>query len=139
MSTARQKFGRQGEQLAAQYLRRKGYIIIGQHYTSRWGEIDLIVQDKKELVFIEVKSRKTKRFGRPEESITKSKLNHLVKAICCYLEENDAYNRDYRIDVVLIVFAKDSPSSTIQHIKNVPPFEDIDLSPKRGEELNLTL
>lgn len=123
MLTANQKFGKRGEQIAKEYLKRKNFIIIDHHYTCRFGEIDLIAQDNAELVFVEVKSRRSQKFGFPEEAITSQKLNRLVKAIYCYLEENSPTCENFRIDVVLLRFHKNTNFPFISHLKNVssPP------------------
>lgn len=133
MRTKNQEFGRQGEQRAEQYLKKQGYLILDRHYTTRWGEIDLIAQDKEELVFIEVKSRKTRTFGLPEEAITEEKLNRLIKTIYCYLEENDLSERNHRIDVILILVSQDKKHSVIRHLKSIFYPQDSDSFLDLGE------
>ena len=128
MRTINQEFGHQGEQMAEQYLKKQGYLILDRHYTTRWGEIDLIAQDKKELVFIEVKSRKTKSFGLPEEAITEEKLSRLIKTIYRYLQENDLSEKNHRIDVILILVSREKKYPTIRHLKGISYPQDSDFS-----------
>lgn len=65
--------GRSGEDLAALYLRACGYSLIERSYRSRWGEIDLVMRQGAQVVFIEVKSRRTALFGPPEEAVDRRK------------------------------------------------------------------
>ena len=94
--------GAWGEAIAAQYLQKNRYKIIATGYRSRFGEIDLIVQNKKYLVFVEVKLRKSTDFGRPSEFVGYSKQEHLKKAAILYMKKTE-YEGLCRFDVVEIV------------------------------------
>jgi len=74
----RRIFGNKAEDLTAKYLQNKGLKIIAKQYRSRFGEIDLIALDGSEVVFVEVKARKTSDFGFPEESVTASKIEKII-------------------------------------------------------------
>lgn len=113
----RKKTGKLGEELAEAFLLKKGYEIIGKNYLKRSGEIDLIAWDKKEdeLVFVEVKTRRNKAFGSPEEAVTLDKLAKMEKTAESWLEENRE-NSPWRIDIVAILI-KEKPEFT--HFKNV--------------------
>ena len=113
-----QRIGKKGEVTAVQYCRRLGYLVINTHYTSRWGEIDIIAKDGDEIVFIEVKSRTTKLFGEPEESITKEKLARLTKTIAVFLFEHPEI-LEYRIDVIVVLFWSSILHPSIEHIKRI--------------------
>lgn len=126
MPTTRQKLGHRGEEIAMQYLKKQGYQILKQHYTTRWGEIDLICQNHQRLVFIEVKSRSSRKFGHPEESITKKKLANLVQAIWCYLEETSSWDKNYQFDIISVLFVSNGLSPKIHHWKNIPSLENFD-------------
>ena len=65
MTVVRQTLGRHGERFAEQLLRRRGYVILARRYRTRFGEIDLIARDRVALVFVEVKTPCTRRFGGP--------------------------------------------------------------------------
>lgn len=80
--------GAWGEALAAEYLRRKRYKIVAAGYHSRFGEIDLIVQDKQYLVFVEVKLRKSSDFARAMEYVDKRKQDKIRMTASLYLSEN---------------------------------------------------
>ena len=80
--------GAWGEALAAEYLRRKHYRIVAAGYRCRFGEIDLIVQDKKHLIFVEVKLRKSSGFAQAKEFVDKRKQDRLRMTAAMYLSEN---------------------------------------------------
>ena len=80
--------GAWGEALAAEYLRKKHYKIIASGYHSRFGEIDLIVRNRKFLVFVEVKLRKSARFAQAREFVDRNKQDRLRMTASIYLSEN---------------------------------------------------
>lgn len=104
-----------GEKYAEEILKSKGYKIIGKNFRSKFGEIDIVAQDGDELVFVEVKTRWSKRYGKPEEAVTKRKLNRLKKTIEYYLLLNKAVKR-YRIEVVAIQIGNDE----FESVKIIP-------------------
>jgi putative endonuclease len=95
--------GKAGEGLASQYLENLGYQIIERNFQYGHGEIDLIANDGNELVFVEVKSRKSLEFGPPEYAITKGKLDQIKKVATAYLVQKDLHDQICRIDVVTIL------------------------------------
>ena len=80
--------GAWGEALAAEYLRKKHYKIIASGYHSRFGEIDLIVQNRRFLVFVEVKLRKSTRFAQAREYVDRRKQDRLRMTASIYLSQN---------------------------------------------------
>ena len=62
---AKQQLGKIGENLASEYLEKQGYLILERNFACRQGEIDIIAKDEKEFVFVEVKTRKSLKFGYP--------------------------------------------------------------------------
>ena len=108
--------GKKGEELACEYLIKKGFKIIETNKRfSRFCEIDIIALDKNTLVFCEVKTRRTTICGSPLEAITKSKYQNIKKGIFFYLQENPSY-KNFRIDAISIVL---EPKLEIMHLKNV--------------------
>ena len=65
MQNQQQKFGEKGESLAARFLKKNGYKILEQNYRTKLGEIDIIATERKTIVFVEVKTRKSTRYGSP--------------------------------------------------------------------------
>lgn len=96
------KIGQFGEGLAANYLEKLGYKIIERNYRIRGGEIDIIAQDNKTLVYIEVKTRSSHSFGYPEEAVTAKKLRFLKRAAQIYCNFKKIRPASERIDVLAI-------------------------------------
>lgn len=93
--------GSTGERLAEEFLAAKGYIILERNYRFKRSEIDLIAKDSGLLVFIEVKTRKSDRFGFPEEAVSSKKLDKIKDAAEEYIYTNN-WSGDVRFDVVSI-------------------------------------
>jgi putative endonuclease len=100
MST--REMGLWGEARAREHLLARGFRILALNWTSAEGEIDLIAQDGETIVFVEVKTRSSHVYGRPEESVTYEKQQRLQRAAWRYLQENGIENADWRIDVIAI-------------------------------------
>lgn len=101
------KRGQQGEQAAARYLRAQGLRIIAKNVRYACGEIDLIAEDGKTLVFIEVRLRQHNALVSAAESITPSKQQKWKRAAQQYLQENYRQMPDCRFDAVLLAADKD--------------------------------
>lgn len=109
--------GKLGEDLAAKFLEKSGYKIIERNFHSRVGEIDIIAQDGGTLVFVEVKTRWSKKFGLPVEAVTPFKLNSIVKTLNYYKLLHPELPESLRIDVVSVDLEDKTPK--IELIKNV--------------------
>lgn len=93
--------GAWGESVAADYLRKKRYALVAMNYRSRFGEIDIIANDRKYLVFVEVKLRKSNRFAAAAEYVDFRKQNRLRQTAELYLSENPTKLQP-RFDVIEI-------------------------------------
>lgn len=93
--------GPDAERLAADYLTRQGVALVARNYRCRFGEIDLIALDGSTLVFVEVRSRGSPRFGGAAESITTRKRSRVVRAARHYLAQTGRQAR-CRFDVLLL-------------------------------------
>lgn len=113
--------GRKGENLAAEYLAKKGFQILGRSLRTSEGEIDLLAQDGEWLVFVEVRTRRSREFGTPEESITPNQKNRLISVAEAYLEGREE-PPPWRIDIVAIDMA--APEYRIEHIISAVTRED---------------
>lgn len=118
MGLARRKLGSDGENYAAQFLRRKGYAIVQRNFRCHAGEIDIIARHKDCLVFIEVRTRKSPSFGTPEESITPVKKQRLIALAEAYVQGCEAPPEFWRIDVVAIEISTDNRVLRLNHIEN---------------------
>lgn len=104
MPDPKQLVGRQGEDLAADHLRRMGYKILERNYRSRHAEIDLIARHRGTLVFVEVKSRRSLRFGDPKWALTPAKRRKISMAALTYLKKRNVMNCSARFDVVTLQY-----------------------------------
>ena len=114
--------GKNGEDMAREFLVNKGYRLIEMNYTNKLGEIDLIVTDDFTLIFVEVKLKIGDKFGTPEEMITKRKLSQVKRVAEGFLvlERQIAKKFDkYRIDGVCIVLNNDRTVNRINHYENI--------------------
>ena len=109
--------GTQGEQEALDYLQKQGYKLLARNYRVKGGEIDLIMQDKKTLVFVEVKTRASAIFGGPLGAITAAKQKRISLAAALFLKTNRLKFDSIRFDAVAIL------AREITHVKNafIPP------------------
>ena len=108
-----------GEALAAEYLRKKRYEIVACGWRCRFGEIDLIVKNKKYLAFVEVKLRKTARFASAMEYVDRRKQDRIRMTASLYLSRNET-NLQPRFDVIEIYAPRgmDTPEPTINHLED---------------------
>ncbi|MDR1725593.1 MAG: YraN family protein [Bacteroidales bacterium] len=108
-------FGKQGENLAINYLLSKGLQIIERNFVFGKNEIDIICRDRNEIVFVEVKTRTTNIFGEPEMAVNIQKQRSIIKVADAYICK---YNIDLesRFDIISIVIDKENKSQ-IHHIE----------------------
>ena len=108
-----------GEALAAEYLRKKRYEIVACGWRCRFGEIDLIVKNKKYLAFVEVKLRKSARFASAMEYVDRRKQDRIRMTASLYLSRNET-NLQPRFDVIEIYAPQgmDTPEPTINHLED---------------------
>jgi putative endonuclease len=102
MTEPRQAVGKAGEEAAVQYLRQHGYRILERNYRCRYGEIDLIARDGSMLAFVEVKTRRSQKYGPPAAAVTFQKQRHLIKASQTYLMQRKKTDETCRFDVVTV-------------------------------------
>jgi putative endonuclease len=101
MQTDKKLLGRWGEDIAGEYLKKHGYQIIGRNYGCRFGEIDIIAEKRKFIVFVEVKLRKDDRFASAAEFVTAEKQRRIIAAAQMWLTQNEN-EKQPRFDVVEI-------------------------------------
>jgi putative endonuclease len=113
----KQFIGRYGEDLAAQYLQDRGYIILNRNWRCSLGEIDLIAKDKSRIVFIEVKTRNGIGFGHPFEAITADKVARMRRLVTQWCIENQKTGVQVRLDAIAILIR--SGRVAVEHLKQV--------------------
>ena len=114
---ARDLLGRWGESTAAAYLQKKRYTITAANFRSRFGEIDLIAENRKYLVFVEVKLRKSADFAQAREFVDRRKQEKLKQTAAIYLSQNEENKKQPRFDVIE-VYAPDGMNTKRPQIKH---------------------
>lgn len=95
--------GKLGEKLAREYLIKNNYKILETNFTIPTGEIDIIAQVDNIIVFVEVKTRKTLKYGRPAEAVNYRKMQKIIKVAQHYIAYRSSANNQYRFDVVEVL------------------------------------
>ena len=111
--------GAWGEERAAEYLRKKRYTLVAAGYYCKFGEIDLIVKDRKYLVFVDVKLRKNAKFAQAHEFVDRKKQERLRTTAALYLAENPTRLQP-RFDVIEIYAPQGilTPDPEINHLED---------------------
>ncbi|MDX8552096.1 YraN family protein [Tenacibaculum sp. 1B UA] len=109
------ELGKKGEQLAINYLVKKGYIIVEKNYRFQKAEVDIIAQNGETLAVVEVKTRSTAYFGNPQDFVNPKKIKLLVTAIDNYVTENDL-DVEIRFDIIAVI--KQQNEFVIEHIED---------------------
>jgi len=104
--------GAQGEGAAVKFLQDNNYKILARNYKTKLGEIDIIARDKGVLVFVEVKTRNSDRFGAPAEALISRKRRQISKVALGFLKENNLLDSKARFDVVSVLCLADGSSKT---------------------------
>ena len=114
----RRDVGILGEKLAGDYLEECGYRIWETNYRCTEGEIDIVAEHGEFLVFVEVRTRRGREFGSPEESITPAKMEKLRTLAARYRQNHDELPESWRIDVVAVELDTMNNISRIEIIEN---------------------
>ncbi|MDT0557916.1 YraN family protein [Ichthyenterobacterium sp. W332] len=109
------ELGKKGEQLAVDFLLKKGYNIVERNYRFDKAEVDIIAQLKDTLAIIEVKTRSTTDFGNPQDFVKPKQIKNLVKAVDEYVNVN-SLDVEVRFDIIAIV--KQHNNYNIEHLEN---------------------
>ncbi len=104
--------GNEGEDQAAAYLQKNGYRIIARNFLAVGGELDIVAQYQKTLVFVEVKTRASSAFGGPLAAVTRTKQERLARAAAQFIKANAPKFDSIRFDVICVL------SGQIEHIPN---------------------
>lgn len=117
MQSHKQALGRRGEQIAAEYLQRRGMQILERNFRIRGGEIDLIAKEGETYVFVEVKARSGFAYGRGAEAVHVGKQQALLRTAQTYLYRNDLLEAPARFDVIELDFSGETPR--LRYLQNV--------------------
>jgi len=112
--------GRRGEEIASDYLTKKGYLLVQRNFRAkRYGEVDIIIKKGNQLIFVEVKTRIGNQFGRPEEAVGFRKLRELNKMVDYYFNLNPNLKLSPQIDVIAITLNSDNSLHSLEHFENI--------------------
>lgn len=117
VARSRQDLGKLGEDLAIRELQRRGYAILARRYRTRFGEIDIIAQHDREIVFVEVKTRRSNAYGSAAEAVSAWKQRRIAAMALDYLAWTHRTDQPCRFDVVAIdnMGSKDVRVQVIEH------------------------
>ena len=120
ISSRNTPLGVRGERAAARYLRRHGYTIVAGGRRNRYGEIDLIAVWKKEVVvFIEVKTRRSRWAGGPEDAVGREQRRRITNSALEFLKAHGLLEYPARFDIIAIVWPKDANKpESIEHFED---------------------
>lgn len=114
------ELGKEGEEAAAAYLRGNGYSILHRNWHSGRKELDIIAEKDRELVIVEVKTRRNEEFGSPEDAVTPRKIRNIVASADAYIK-HFVIDLPVRFDIITVVGTQ--PPFDIEHIEEAffPP------------------
>lgn len=116
MTQAKDAVGAYGERVAVSYLVEQGMVVLDRNWRCRAGEVDAILRDGDTLVFCEVKTRRSDRFGSPAEAVQPAKVARLRKLATLWLEQARVRPKDVRFDVVSVVRPRSGPAQ-VEHLR----------------------
>ena len=130
MKTSRQALGAWGEDQAAAFLEKRGYAILDRNARTPYGEIDLVARQefpgeagaggdsKSMIVFVEVKTRTSLKFGYPEQAVNSRKQEHMLASAEAYLQSHPELEDDWRVDVIAVQRFRSGRPVEIVHFEN---------------------
>lgn len=107
--------GKKGEDMAAQFLQKKGYKILVRNYRYQKGEVDIIAKKDDLLLAVEVKTRSTPEFGNPQDFVKPKQIQQLVKVVDYYIQDQ-GLEVEVRFDIVAII--KNNVGTRIEHLED---------------------
>ena len=123
MDRSRLNIAKTGESFAAAHLKARGYKILAQNYRSGRGEIDLVAQDGDCIVFVEVKTRRSLKFGLPQAAVTTQKQRQISKIALGYLQGHNRFDAPCRFDVIAIHLSPQLELLKLEQIENAFAFQ----------------
>ena len=113
------QLGQYGENIAAQFLERRGFNIVFRNFQTRWGEIDLVAEKAGRLHFVEVKTRSGIDYGAGEEAIGRLKQQRLLGAAKMYIAKFQPSEKFYQIDSISLLLNKVQKTAKIRYLENI--------------------
>ncbi len=115
------EFGSLAEKYASEFLRTRNYSILAANYRKPWGEVDLIAEKDRILVFVEVKANSKEIPGfEPELRVNRDKVKRIIRAARTYLaDKRYGPEQEWQIDIISITMDKERKIAKIKHFKNI--------------------
>ena len=110
--------GDRGERAAVSYLKKQRFRILAKQYRNSYGEVDIIAQDGKTTVFVEVKTRTSTNEGQPFDAVDLRKQEKLTRIALAWLKQHGRLEQSSRFDVVSILWPDETGEPQIQHFRN---------------------
>lgn len=123
MDRSRVDIAKMGETLAVKHLKARGCEILAQNYRARRGEIDIIVRDGEFTVFVEVKTRRSLKFGVPQAAVTWQKQRQISKVALAYLQSHNLLDAPCRFDVIAIHLSPQLKVLNLEQIESAFEFQ----------------
>lgn len=123
MDRSRLNIAKIGESYAVTHLKARGYKILAQNYRAVRGEIDLVAQDGDCIVFVEVKTRRSLKFGTPQAAVTTQKQRQISKVALAYMQTHNRLDTPCRFDVIAIHLSPQLELLKLEQIENAFAFQ----------------
>ena len=118
MTADKKQTGNKGENIACVFLKSKGYIIVEKNFRAAKCEIDIIAQKEEYIIFIEVKTRKSQKFGNASQSVGIEKQKNIIKTAEIFIAKNEIYtDAQPRFDVIEVYIDVKTGKNYISHIE----------------------
>lgn len=118
MKDERIDIGKRGEAIAREHLQKQGYAILVNNFRCKLGEIDIIAQDKHIVVFVEVRTLTSAKFGPAYNTVTYHKQQQVKRAALFYISQHNLVNTQFRFDVIGITLNQQTGEHHLDHIPN---------------------
>ena len=122
MPRSLQNIAKIGEKLAVEHLKIQGYQILAENYRFQRGEIDIIAKHEERIVFVEVKTRRSLKYGVPQSAVTKQKQRQISKIALAYLQTHNLIDTSCRFDVIAIQLTRNLELLRLEQIKSAFEF-----------------
>lgn len=118
--------GKRGEDFAARYLKRLGYHVVGRQVDLHVGELDIVAvdtktDDRRTIVFVEVKTRTSTAAGSPAEAVDDLRQERMTRAALAYLKSHGLLEYSARFDVIALTWPDGAREPTLEHIRDAFP------------------
>jgi len=119
MRYSSREIGKMGEEIAVKFLRSGRFKILDRNFSCPLGEIDIVTRKNGRVIFFEVKTRTSDKFGHPLESITGQKKKHILRSCYYYLGKHNLFDNPYRVDAIGINLNPEGKFQILTHVKNI--------------------